>query len=152
MNKIDLGQAIGILANLGVIAGIAFLAIEISQNTAMMEAQMDQGRAELAAANSQAVFNSDYLPEILVHIDEGRVLSAEQMYRYRAYLRNFHRVQDNYLSQIQRGLLDQDVEAAIRGAVRSNVVGNNIALDLWEAVRWAYSPEYRELVDAVIDE
>ena len=38
--KIDLGQTIGILANAGVIAGIAFLALEIQQNTAVQEAQM----------------------------------------------------------------------------------------------------------------
>lgn len=33
MKKIDLGQAISILANIGVIAGIVFLAYEIRQNT-----------------------------------------------------------------------------------------------------------------------
>jgi hypothetical protein len=33
MKKIDLGQSISILANLGVIAGIAFLAVEINQNS-----------------------------------------------------------------------------------------------------------------------
>lgn len=33
MKKIDLGQMITILANVGVIAGIIFLAIELRQNT-----------------------------------------------------------------------------------------------------------------------
>ena len=39
MKKIDLGQSMTILANLGVIAGIFFLAVEVQQNTGMMEAQ-----------------------------------------------------------------------------------------------------------------
>jgi hypothetical protein len=34
MKKIDLGQGIGILANPGVLVGIAFLAYEMRQNTA----------------------------------------------------------------------------------------------------------------------
>jgi hypothetical protein len=39
MKKIDLGQVITILANIGVIAGIVFLGIEISQNTRSLQAE-----------------------------------------------------------------------------------------------------------------
>ena len=39
MKKIDVGQSITILANIGVIVGIAFLAIEINGNTAAVRAQ-----------------------------------------------------------------------------------------------------------------
>jgi hypothetical protein len=39
MKKIDLGQAIGIIANVGVIAGILFLAFELRQNNEYMQAQ-----------------------------------------------------------------------------------------------------------------
>ena len=39
MNKLDLGQTITILANIGVIAGIIFLAIELRQNNALIETQ-----------------------------------------------------------------------------------------------------------------
>ena len=46
MKKIDLGQAIGILANSGVIAGILFLGYEIHQNNRFWAAQ---ARAEMAA-------------------------------------------------------------------------------------------------------
>lgn len=43
MKKIDPGQTITILANIGVIAGIAFLAFEIRQNTAQMRAEAALG-------------------------------------------------------------------------------------------------------------
>jgi len=39
MKKIDLGQTIGILANIGVIAGIVFLAIEVRQNQRVLDEQ-----------------------------------------------------------------------------------------------------------------
>lgn len=46
MKKIDLGQMISILANLGVIAGIVFLAFELRQNNAALESQSRLGHAE----------------------------------------------------------------------------------------------------------
>jgi hypothetical protein len=39
MKKIDLGQTISIVANIGVVAGIVFLGIEIRQNTQALEAE-----------------------------------------------------------------------------------------------------------------
>ena len=39
MKKIDVGQTIGIIANVGVIAGILFLAFELRQNNDYMQAQ-----------------------------------------------------------------------------------------------------------------
>jgi hypothetical protein len=84
MKKIDLGQTIQMLANIGVIAGIAFLAVEISQNTGMLEAQMEQGRAELAVAMATSDYDSEYMPEILMLVDEGAILTGEQLYRYQA--------------------------------------------------------------------
>ena len=38
MKKIDLGQAIGILANVGVTAGIVFLGMELRQNNELVVA------------------------------------------------------------------------------------------------------------------
>ena len=39
MKKIDLGQSIGILANVGVIAGLVFLGYELRQNNEILEQQ-----------------------------------------------------------------------------------------------------------------
>ncbi len=39
MRKINVGQTVGILANVGVIAGIVFLVFELQQNREMMRAQ-----------------------------------------------------------------------------------------------------------------
>ena len=47
MKNIDLGQTIGILANLGVIAGIVFLAVELQQNNKLLGAQAREYRQEL---------------------------------------------------------------------------------------------------------
>jgi hypothetical protein len=46
MKKIDLGQTIQLLANLGVIAGIVFLAVEARQNRELLEVQVKLLRAD----------------------------------------------------------------------------------------------------------
>jgi hypothetical protein len=57
MNRIDLGQTIGILANLDVIAGIVFLAIEIQQNTESLteSRNLDFAQAEHALSSIENV-------------------------------------------------------------------------------------------------
>jgi hypothetical protein len=52
MKKIDVGQAITILANIGVIAGIVFLAIEVQQNQASLD---EANRINRAASLRTAV-------------------------------------------------------------------------------------------------
>jgi len=47
MKKIELGQTISILANLGVIAGIVFLGLELQQNNTLLNAQIRAARAQV---------------------------------------------------------------------------------------------------------
>ncbi len=51
MKKLDLGQTLGILANVGVIAGIVFLAFELRQNNALLEAETRAIRHNVRAAD-----------------------------------------------------------------------------------------------------
>ena len=50
MKKIDLGQSVSLLANLGVILGIVFLAVELRQNNALLAAE---SRATIVALNTE---------------------------------------------------------------------------------------------------
>ena len=67
MKRIDIGQAITILANLGVIAGIIFLAVEIRQNQAVLE----QGNAmNLVAVQNSALDRFSGFRKFLLENDE----------------------------------------------------------------------------------
>jgi len=54
MKKIDLGQTIAILANVGVIAGIVFLAIEVRQNTESIDQSRRVAMAEAYQSRANA--------------------------------------------------------------------------------------------------
>ena len=50
MNRIDLSQTIGVLANLGVIAGIVFLGYELRQNNRLLQSEASIAYVEMRIA------------------------------------------------------------------------------------------------------
>ena len=62
MNKINVGQAVQTLANVSVIVGIAFLALQLQQNSALLAAQARAARAQVRFDSTTLVLNN---PELL---------------------------------------------------------------------------------------
>lgn len=150
MKKIELGQAITILANLGVIAGIVFLGYELRQNTLMIRAQITQSRAELAVTEQVATYNSDYLPSIQVKVQRGQQLTDEEMFRFRTFIRGFLRNQDNAYWQFRSDLLESNTPDSIRLGV-SEVIGSNaLGRSIWEEQRALYTSEFVDFVDQIL--
>jgi hypothetical protein len=141
-----------LFANVAVVVGIIFLAIEVSQNTAMIEAQMSQGRAETAMDQAESLYNSDYLPEIFLVMEQEQPLTDLQRVRFTAYLRAFNRNQDNLLHQVEQGFLGAATLRSIRDAVWAEIARNKAAREIWENTKVSYSDEYVALVDSVISE
>jgi hypothetical protein len=74
MKKIDIGQTISIFANIGVIAGIVFLGIELDQNNDLLAAQ---ARYDLIVrrADMNDTFNDPRMLEILWKYETGKSLT-----------------------------------------------------------------------------
>jgi hypothetical protein len=115
MKKLDLGQTITILANIGVIAGILFLAIEVRQNST----QIEQATTAIAAQavfemnkEANAVRRTVYTDAALTEIvDKGfedpRSLTATERLRFENY---FGTVLNTYEAAYifwQKGLVDE---------------------------------------------
>ena len=80
MKKIDLGQTMGILANLGVVAGIAFLAIEISQNNQLLEYQARQAQLDIRKDVNMSIAGNNQLAGVMAKKQAGDGLTpAEQI-------------------------------------------------------------------------
>ena len=152
MKNSPISDWLTLFANLAVVAGIIFLAIEVSQNTAMIEAQMSQGRAETAMDQAESLYNSDHLPEIFLAMEQEQPLTDLQRVRFTAYLRAFNRNQDNLLHQVEKGFLGASTLRSIRDAVWVELARKKAAREIWENTRVSYSDEYVALVDSVISE
>jgi len=76
----ELLEAIGTVA---IVASLVLVAYELRQNTLMMQAQISQTRADLAVSEQVATYNCDYIPGLLVKVDNEEALTDEEMVRYR---------------------------------------------------------------------
>jgi hypothetical protein len=66
MKKIDVGQTVQILANVGVIAGILFLAMELRQNNALLELQTHYNRKQTRSDWYQLLGTDERAVEVIL--------------------------------------------------------------------------------------
>ena len=150
MKSEKLNSWLSLGANLGVVFGLVLLIVEIGQNTEMMQAQINQMRADSAMNYQYAYFNSDYLPAIRQKIRNGDELFDEEVGRYRSYFRAFNRNQDNNLWQYNQGYLEDNTPRSIEGAVRGIVGGSAYSIAIWDSQKFGYSDEYIAFVEEAI--
>ena len=97
MKKIDVGQAVGILANLGVVAGIIFLAIEVGQNNELMRAAARDAQNERIQDYIEQVYKTPGLAEIIIKARNGEPLTeAEDLMLFSRQLRRLRGFEVQY--------------------------------------------------------
>jgi len=139
-------------ANLGVVLGLILLILEIRQNTEMMRAQINQSRTDTAISYLQAVYNSEFMPEIIDRVHGGEELSALELIRYQTYFRAANRSQDNNLWQYNQGFLGENMPRSIRGYARNFIGGSPLGIATWDGQKSSYTDEYVAFVeDAIAD-
>ncbi len=75
MQKLDLGKTISVSANIGVIAGIVFLAMELSQNNELMIDEAERARAESRRQHWRLLAENTGLVATIVKERNGEPLS-----------------------------------------------------------------------------
>ena len=85
MKKIDFGQTTTILANLGVIAGIVFLAIELSQNNELLEAQTRRERLDVRMFYAPLLLDGIAIAPIQYKLRRGEPVTPEEEEYYWQY-------------------------------------------------------------------
>ena len=85
MKKLDIGQTLTILANVGVIAGILFLAVELRQNNDLMTDEAERARAESRRESWALLADNGELAAIMVKERAGEQLTAAEEFQLVAY-------------------------------------------------------------------
>ena len=75
LRKLDLGKAISVFANIGVIAGIVFLVLELSQNNELMIDEAERARAESRRQHWRLLAENTSLVATIVKERNGEPLS-----------------------------------------------------------------------------
>jgi len=150
MNADNVNKWLTLSANIGVVIGLGLLIVEISQNTEMMRAQINQSRTDTAISEQQAVFNSGYIPALLAKRDRGEPFSEEEWIRYTTLFRSGNRNQDNNLWQYNQGFLGENIPRSIRGFARTVIGGSEIGITTWDSQKYSYTDQYVAFVDEAI--
>ena len=86
MKKADIGQMISVVANIGVIAGIVFLAVELRQNNDELRIQARQNVYEMQAEIQRNFFRNDGgLADLYFREVEGESLTRVESSRLASY-------------------------------------------------------------------
>jgi hypothetical protein len=145
MNKIDLGQTIGILANLGVIAGIVFLALEIRQNNTLMTSQSRANQSDQVLSFQADVYSDAGLSEILIKADAGESLSDAEQLRLDAFQQRVLLGMQFQFEEFQNGALDRVNLAAWRAIYRGDNTTMRVPLDrAWRDLKDSLRPEFAD--------
>ncbi len=129
MKNVDLGVAVSVFANLAVIAGIVFLAVEMSQNTEAMRSQT----AQALQSEFREIF--DYPPGYLTANNKDvSLLTPEEAQMRRTFFTRIMRIYENQWYQYSRGYLDEELFRSYQQHLRITL-GIPYNMRLWELRR-----------------
>ncbi len=136
-------------ANIGVVAGLVFLAVEINQNT----------RATIAAASEEVTNQSlDYfalgldnevISRALYKKSTGEDLSGfelDQLWHHQFF--NF-RVFQNVHSQYRRGFLEEEEWNTYQLVIASRFATDPITVRMWDETSGGWTPHFQAVVDEI---
>ena len=152
MNNEKLNSWLSLGANIGVVVGLGLLIVEINQNTAMMQSQIQQSRTDTALSEQQATYNSEFMPDLIVKARAGEQLTPSEAVRYNTHFRGFNRNLDNQLWQYNHGFLGDNIPRSIRNAARAVIGRTELSISTWDRQKLTYTNEYVAFVeDAIAD-
>jgi hypothetical protein len=152
MKKIDLGQTISILANIGVIAGIVFLGYEIRQNTAAFQMQAaDDYVASTIEMNNLISQDAELADLIYRHSRGDSDLTEVEAFRVRMQYANLFRNWNRLYFLRQRGSLDETFWNIQTADMRRNLQTPGV-VEYWQSRREQFDPGLNRVIkDALSD-
>jgi hypothetical protein len=147
MKKIDFVQTVQILANLGVIAGIAFLALELRQNNELLRSS---SRQALLDHDLSLVESGMPYAELWERASKPEPLSFADQYRFSLQMIAEMRSREYEFFQYKAGLLDEDVWFSYRAILRVTL-GDERGRKWWNTVGAdQFDPGFRRMVNDYI--
>lgn len=151
MKKIEIGQALHILANVGVIAGILLLAYELDQNRQMAATQtrneLQQGLVDMLLVPADNM----QLADVIVRANRGEDLSPSEVLMYRLRSEAVFRYWENVHYQNRQGMYDQSEFSKHLQAMETVLARNAGLVDYWCEDRELYSERFSEEIDSMAE-
>jgi hypothetical protein len=161
MRKIDLGQTIQILANIGVIAGIIFLGVELRQNNRLSAAQAEynllQYQTNFASPPYQNPEIIDFILSARQKASSGEELTGRERFRVRRLLDlrvdgwQWRYFQNRAGALREMDALKSEIAFTFNGGAENYGASEQEFLDYWNNRSRRMNPEFVQFVDTVTD-
>jgi len=145
MKKLDLGQAIGILANVGVIAGIVFLGFELRQNNEQLAAQSRAERLAVRTDWINALYRDAQLAELVIRARRNEELTEAEEFRIENLGQRMFAALEYVYGEVQRGMIDENAVSA--EAWRGGFLDLPRSKETWDRVKNGLSPDFVRWMD-----
>ena len=154
MNFEKLNRLLSLLANLGVIAGIVFLAMEVQQNTSMMQAQTRDSISNKLIEWQLSIANDQYTAQTFAvgNAADG-FESIEQEVSYYMLVSSNFRIWENEYYQYSKGLYEEAEFAPRLVRWRKTTIEDDTDYErIWCLRREGFSEEFKEIMDSFVQE
>jgi len=152
MGMDNLNKWLTLVANIGVLLGIIFLAIEIQQNTNMMQAQTSDSVTDKQISFFLDTGTEPYSSDILVRGGSSENLRADlnpqEVNSYFLISNGMFRMWENELYQFERGLFSEEEFLPRIEAWRYQFDRSPGLSEVWSANKVGYSQGFVEIVDS----
>jgi len=149
MKKIDLGQMITILANIGVIAGIVFLALELRQNNELLLAEASYAQFNVQRERrNRHIENTGGIAEILRKSQQGIALTDLEEFRRTVLYEDLLEAWRWEFRELQADRLPDSVMDF--GNARNVWQGNPGLADYVESRKSRFSPDFLVFIESNI--
>ena len=154
MNLSKANEIISLIANIGVIASIIFLGLEMSQNTDMMRSQTRNAMTENQMNFFEGIIESRNFAETFIAIrgdsDNFPTGTPERM-QYTFFFLTQLRMWENEWYQYQQNLFDA-AEFESRLELWDFSMNFQINREVWDTQRYSFSSDFRDLIDGMAEE
>lgn len=145
MKELEPGQVAGLIANLGVILGIFFLAYELNQNNELMEAEARLNRTILAIDAWRATSDNPQLTELREKEKRGEALTSAETRQIDAAVMAIFVTIEWAFGELPR---DSSEVNQIREVQRYNFANRPEYNRVWQIRKNAFDPEFVEWMEA----
>ncbi len=152
MRKLELGQTLTILANLGVLGGLLLLAFELNQNHEMTRAQTRSEISRQITDFLSGVAGDSELASIMRRAEAGEELTPDEDWQYYLLFAANVRFWENIHYQYRQGLFDEAEFEAERIGWRGIIQANTVFAKYWCRVSDSFSTEFVAELDGLFDE
>jgi len=151
LNIDSINKWLALSGNFGVIAGIVFLGIEISQNTKSMQAQT---RAQLTAQGQNAIellMTDAELFDIYMRVNRSEEVTPLEQGRYNLYVRHDFRGLENVFYQYRAGNFTDTEFEGQKGRFRSAFIRPGYRR-FWTNNKSEFSLEFQNEIESLYSE